>query len=75
MGALTGMGLEGTAVIDLQENDPVQKLLASCDPRKFFDGDESFLEFWGVVRDALKEIAREATNNSATPFTTNKSQV
>ena len=73
--ALAGMGLEGTAVIDLQEHCQVQKLLASCNPRKCFDGDESFLEFWGAVRDALKEIAREATNNTATSYTTNKSQV
>ena len=78
VGALAGMGLEGTAVIDLQENCPVQKLLASCNPRKCFDGDEPFLEFWGEVSDALKEIAREATNDAATPstlFTFSKSQV
>lgn len=73
--ALAGMGLEGTAVIDLQENNQVQILLASCNPVISFDGDDAFLDFWRAVKDALKEIAREATNNSATVHAITKLQV
>ena len=65
--SLAGMGLEGTAIIDLQESSQVQKLLASCDPGVCLDGDDAFLEFWGGIRDALKEIARGVTNTAAVP--------
>ena len=63
--SLAGMGLEGTAIIDLQESSQVQKLLACCDPGTCLDGDDAFLEYWGGFRDALKEIARGVTNNAA----------
>lgn len=63
--SLAGMGVEGTAIIDLQESCQVQKLLACCDPGTCLDGDDVFLEYWGGIRDALKEIARGVTNNAA----------
>ena len=65
--SLTGMGLEGTAIIDLQESSQVQKLLACCDHGTCLDGDDTFLEYWGGIRDALKEIARGVTNTAAVP--------
>ena len=59
------MRLEGTVVVELQDGCQVQKLLASCDPGICLDEDDAFLEFWGGVRDALKDIPREVTNHAA----------
>ena len=63
--SLKGMALEGTVVAELQDSCQVQKLLASCDPGICFDEDDAFLDFWGGIREALKEFAGEVTNRTA----------
>ena len=71
---LDEMGLGETAVVNLQDNIHVQKLLAGCHPGRSLEGEEVFLHFWGEVRDALKEIERSVHNSFApisqlpTPF-------
>lgn len=59
---LDEMGLGQTAVVNLQDNIQVQKLLAGCHPGRSLEGEEVFLQFWGEVRDALKEIERSVHN-------------
>jgi hypothetical protein len=62
---LEKMSLGSIRVVDLQGNQQAQKLLESCDPRRCLDGEETFLEFWGGMRGALREIEKEATNPPA----------
>ena len=55
------MGLGDTPEINLQENKHFQKLLESCNPQRCLDEDGVFLDFWGGIRDALRQIAEELT--------------
>jgi hypothetical protein len=56
------MGLGEAKIINLQENDHIQKLLKSCDPARQLEGEEIFSEFWGGVRDALRGIEKGANS-------------
>jgi hypothetical protein len=62
---LQGMGLGEAPEINLQGNRQVRKLLESCNPKRCLDGEGVFLEFWSGVRDALRQITEELTNNAA----------
>ena len=63
---LDDIGMSQTSIVNLQENTQVQILLAGCHPTKSLEGEEVFLDFWGKVRDALKEIERSVNNSPAT---------
>ena len=59
---LQGMNLGETPIINLEENAQVRKLLESCAPTRSLDGEGTFLEFWGGIRDALAEITKDLAN-------------
>ena len=59
---LQGMNLGETPIINLEENAQVRKLLESCAPTRSLDGEGTFLEFWGGIRDALAQITKDLAN-------------
>ena len=65
--AFNKIDMGSTREVNLQDNCHVQKLLESCNPAKCVMGEEVFLEFWGGIRDAIKEIEKEAANPAPVP--------
>ena len=63
---LDDIGMSQTSIVNLQENTQVQILLADSHPTKSLEGEKVFLDFWGEVRDAHKEIERSVNNSPST---------